>query len=306
LLPNDTNWKSSTAQGIVFSSLKSGDYNLEIQSGSSAGSWNQESLFIGIEVIPIFYKTIWFYALLLVLLSLIYLAFYRFRISEVKKQNLLEIEVNNARNKALSVQLNPHFIFNSMNSINSYLANNDNKSAMRYLGKFAKMMRNMFENSQNTYISVHEELIAIERYIEVEKIRLEDKFDYAIHLADGIDAHETFMPSLILQPFVENCIWHGIAPLKNPGQIQIIIKKGSEANQLVIEIRDNGAGLNPRDHQDRLDAKRIRSTQVIKERFSILERLTKVKHRIEINPNPEGEGVVVRLVFNSRKELNIA
>lgn len=207
----------------------------------------------------------------------------------------MELQVSEARNEALSAQLNPHFIFNSLNSINSYLAQNDNRAAMRYLGKFAKMMRNTFENSQHSYVSLQEELEAIKRYTEVESLRLQNEFDLEIILDDDVHPREIKIPSLILQPVVENCIWHGIAPVNDRrGIVHIhIAREGSE--ELIIQVRDNGRGIQKNGQVDRLDSKRKSSSEILKERFYILSRLSRKEHKLIMEANEDGEGVTVSL-----------
>jgi LytS/YehU family sensor histidine kinase len=121
--------------------------------------------------------------------------------------------------------MNPHFIFNSLNSISDYIRKNNSSEADEYLSKFAKVMRMTLENSEQQAIPLEDDLKALELYIQLEAKRLSDKFTYQISVADDIDKENTLVPPMIFQPFVENSIWHGISKKEGKGHILIEIKK---------------------------------------------------------------------------------
>lgn len=150
-------------------------------------------------------------------------------------------EVVNTEMKALRAQMNPHFIFNSLNSIGDYIIKNNVQEADRYLGKFAKLMRMILENSEQKNVSLTQDLKALELYIQLEKLRMNNKFDYEIKIDEAINADETMVPPLILQPFVENSIWHGIANKNGVGKLNIQIQK--LANDMInCMVEDDGVG----------------------------------------------------------------
>ncbi|KAK6023801.1 histidine kinase [Ostertagia ostertagi] len=142
--------------------------------------------------------------------------------------------------KALRSQMNPHFIFNSLNSIQKYIWENRQEDASEYLTKFARLIRLVLENSRHAAISLEEELNALRLYIEMEHRRNNQKFDYSITLAPDIDATNTFIPPLLLQPYVENAIWHGLSPKDERGKLTVSIEKKN--GTLVCTIDDNGIG----------------------------------------------------------------
>lgn len=303
LLPNDSNWQISSGYSIPFFAVKLGSYTLEIQAANVIGSWSENKSSMTFEVIPVFYRSSAFYLIIGLLFSALLIGFYLLRMRQIRRRNLLELQVSESRNKALSTQLNPHFIFNSLNSINSYLALNDSKSAMRFLGKFAKMMRHTFENSLQSYVSLNDELKAIERYVEVEQIRLENKFDFLVEIDAGINKHELFIPSLILQAFVENSIWHGLLPLKDRrGKLTLSVSQPESSDLLEIIIRDNGG------HEEIFE-KRFQfedgksSIAIIRERFEVLTKLSGKTHRIAFRAIPEAEGTEVILIIAVQKQL---
>lgn len=150
-------------------------------------------------------------------------------------------EVINTEMKALRAQMNPHFIFNSLNSIGDYIIKNNVQEADRYLGKFAKLMRMILENSDQKNVSLAQDLKALELYIQLEKLRMSNKFEYEIQIDEAINADETMVPPLILQPFVENSIWHGIAAKEGAGKLKIQIQKLT--NEMInCMVEDDGIG----------------------------------------------------------------
>ena len=151
------------------------------------------------------------------------------------KQQLSELEM-----KALRAQMNPHFIFNCMNSINRMILSEDGDDASRYLTKFSKLIRLMLENSENPIVSLEDELVMLESYIELESLRFKGKISYRISVDDAIDKERTQIPSMVLQPFIENAIWHGLMHKDGEGLINITIKEEDDVLRCMIE--DNGVG----------------------------------------------------------------
>ena len=190
----------------------------------------------------------------------------RQRIKSEKKEILLNAQISETKLKALRAQMNPHFIFNALNSIADYVNKNDAKSADYYLGKFAKLMRGILENSEEKEIPLSEELKILENYIQLEAVRMQKKFDYEIKTSDDIDAENTFVPPMILQPFVENSIWHGLAKKENAGMLKIEVKK--EKKLLNCIIIDNGVGRKNTGQT----SKKSYGIKLTKERLAIFDR----------------------------------
>jgi sensor histidine kinase YesM len=136
--------------------------------------------------------------------------------------------------------MNPHFIFNSLNSINSYIIKNQPDEASAYVSKFARLIRLILDNSRETHIALESELMALNLYIEIENKRFANKFSWNIQIHSSIDIHTTWVPPMIIQPFVENAIWHGLLHQEKPGQLTILLQEKS--GYLEISIDDNGVG----------------------------------------------------------------
>ncbi len=151
------------------------------------------------------------------------------------KQRAAELEM-----KALRAQMNPHFIFNSLNSINNFILRNEKEQASEYLVKFSKLIRLILENSMFSLISLEKELEALTLYIELEALRFEHAFEHEIRYPNHLDTLSIKVPPLILQPFVENAIHHGLIPKNAPGHLTIDIRGGNDL--LRVNIKDNGIG----------------------------------------------------------------
>lgn len=165
----------------------------------------------------------------------------RQKIKAEQKEILLKAEISETELKALRAQMNPHFIFNALNSIADYINKNDAKSADHYLGKFAKLMRGILENSEEKEIPLSVELKMLEFYIQLEALRLKNKFDYEIKISEDVDPQKVAVPPMILQPFVENSIWHGLSK-KDDATGKILIEISKETDLINCIITDNGIG----------------------------------------------------------------
>ncbi|MEP7106391.1 MAG: histidine kinase [Ferruginibacter sp.] len=236
---------------------------------------------------------------ILIFVGLISFIFYKRKRDAVAKKNEAEFktEVADTEMKALRAQMNPHFIFNSLNSISDYIAKNDTQSADRYLGKFAKLMRMILENSEQKEVPLAEDLKALELYMQLEALRMNNKFSYEIIVDDLVDREETMVPPLILQPFVENSIWHGIARKEGQGKILIYIKKEGE-DMINCIVEDDGIG-----RQHWADIKTTLSKQektslgmkITQSRIDILNKIKNTKAAVQLFDLAHGLRVEVRL-----------
>lgn len=188
-------------------------------------------------------------ALLLALFTLIlYILYRQYQLKSDKK--LLTLEQSMLRS-----QMNPHFLFNSLNSIKLYIINNETKNAVHYLNKFSKLIRKILEASSFKEISLAEELETVELYMNIENIRFSNEIKFDIQVEEGIDTHIVKIPSLILQPFLENALWHGLSSKEGDKSIQLDISRGKNG-YIEVAITDNGVG--------REEAERVKQRKVLK------------------------------------------
>jgi tetratricopeptide (TPR) repeat protein len=201
----------------------------------------------------------------------IFLFYKRKRDAEQKQKEIsLSLQVSETEMKALRSQMNPHFIFNALQSIQTFLMSHRSEEANTYLLKFSKLMRLVLENSQHSEVSLKDDMQALELYMQLESIRLPHPFTYEFHIDESIDVENDTIPPLILQPFVENAIWHGLQYKSETGHINIFISK--KDNALYATIEDNGVGrdMSKQVQQPMLIKKESLGMKLTEERLKIL------------------------------------
>jgi LytS/YehU family sensor histidine kinase len=172
--------------------------------------------------------------------------FLRIRIKSIRKKEEEKAKFNTmileSQMTALRSQMNPHFIFNSINSIQNYILKENTEQAYNYLAKFSKLIRMVLNNSKENMLTLEQELSTLSLYVQLEQMRFDDAFDFSVDIAEEIDPRNYMLPGMLLQPFVENAIWHGIMPLEGKRQGKVIIKITSDPQSMFISIEDNGIG----------------------------------------------------------------
>ncbi|HEY6505836.1 MAG TPA: histidine kinase [Chitinophagaceae bacterium] len=241
----DKNWNTTTANFINFSSLQPDNYSLYLKAVNKFGVESNTKT-IRITIQPPWWQTWLFRIIAFATLGLFVLFIYWYNIRNIKRkeETKREIETRFAalEQKALQAQMNPHFIFNSLNSIQTFILNLDVEGANNYLTNFASLIRQTLDNSMHPLITVASELKYLETYLGLEKLRFRDKFRYEIHMDETIDQNNTVLPGMLLQPYIENSLRHGIQQRKdNNGLISLIISKTPD-NCILYTITDNGVG----------------------------------------------------------------
>jgi tetratricopeptide (TPR) repeat protein len=202
--------------------------------------------------------------------------------------------VSDTEMKALRAQMNPHFIFNSLNSISDYISRNETQTATDYLVKFAGIMRTILEQSEQKEIRLSEDLKALEQYMQLEGLRLRNTFSYQIRVDPDIDPENTLVPPMILQPFVENSIWHGLARKKGEGKILIHISK--EGDMIKYAVEDDGIGrLAAGQAEQGAEMKKSLGMKITGERIAILNQTRKTNASIRLSDLEQGTRVEVLL-----------
>lgn len=203
------------------------------------------------------------------------------------------LEVNKLENKTLRSQLNPHFIFNALASIQKYMNENPEK-AENYLAKFGKLMREVLENSERDYITLDDEIAMLKKYMDLEKLRVSNGFNYQFNIAEDIDTEAFKLPPLLLQPIVENAIWHGVAKSESLGEINVTVEKENEYIKIEVENKSESPPKNLIESTASEAGKRKSfGQQIVKERLSLLSKEKSKKCKIEMNPTPKGMKVEI-------------
>ncbi len=177
---------------------------------------------------------------ILLMIILAVLLFNRYKLKQKHYRTELEKKNIDIEQRLLRTQMNPHFIFNSLNSINSFITDNNSDSAQSFLSKFARLMRYILENSRKTFVPVEDEVNTLQLNMELEQLRFDNKFDFEIKVDETIDLEYTFIPPMLIQPFIENAIIHGLANKQSDGKILVELQKNGELMHCIVE--DNGIG----------------------------------------------------------------
>ena len=243
---NEGKWQKATSNHIDVNNLDVGNHSLLLRYRDN-NEWVYPVEAISIRVIAPFYQQPWFVPLFIVAFLMGIAAYIIYIINLKRKKALSQLQLNEAltfaEQQSLQSMMNPHFIYNAINSVQQYIINNDKKEANRYLTQFARLIRINLETSKQKYISLEEELERLNLYFQFEQVRFGDQLQYALHCPEDLQLDKVQIPSMIIQPFVENAIWHGIMPKRAPGMVQISVTV-SEGN-LIISIQDNGMGYKP-------------------------------------------------------------
>lgn len=245
-------WVDIPNDYLNFTSLKKGDYKLSIRGKTINSSWGTPKS-ISFSVLPYFTETLFFRASVIGLLIIGLVFGASKRIKYLKARNKEKLDVNNQMNElkhsALSAMMNPHFIFNSLNSV-QYLINIDRKKeANDYISLMARLIRMNLETASESYIRLDEEINRLDLYLQIEKLRFSEKFNYEIFTGSGVEPNSIMIPNMIIQPFVENSIWHGIMPSGRDGFIKLsfnfenVTVNDNSFKFFTIRITDNGIGL---------------------------------------------------------------
>lgn len=237
-------WTTAPDKKAVFTNVPGGQYHFEARLIDKNGHVINRAFSLPIEMIPPIWK-MWWFRLLAVLTGLgIITAFYVLQVRSVRRRAALALTYNkelaNMEMVSLRAQMNPHFIFNSLNSIRHQIITNKNAEAERYLVKFSRLVRWILENSESHYITLHDEIAALKLYLELESKRFDGKFDYEVNIGPGIDTTKLSVPAIIIQPFVENAIWHGLMQKPDGGTVTVDVSK--DEDNLKIRITDDGIG----------------------------------------------------------------
>lgn len=240
----DNHWHYTNNREVQFTTLPPNQYEFFLSAQNSEGKWGNPIAYSFYIQAPIWNKW-WFITLEILALIFCVLLAIKYRSGYIRKKEQQKAELDRRlaalQLKALRAQMNPHFTFNVMNSIQHYILNASVESAYRYLSMFSRLIRLTLNNSEKEVITLGEELKTLELYLELESMRFEDRFEYCIKIDPEIDLVNIEIPAMLIQPFVENSIKHGILPLKNKkGVIEIQLIKWQD--QLKCIIKDNGIG----------------------------------------------------------------
>ncbi len=243
---DDTGWTKTASPLIEFASLPAGRHSIEFAANNPDNGQKYSTAKLNAFIKPAFKETVFFYILIIFLSGIgitgvLYLVFKK-KAAREKAQHEIEMKIVSLKHQALAAMMNPHFVFNSLNTIQSIVNTGNKYNASEYVALFSRLVRINLDTSSQSFITLSDEIKRLEMYLKLEKMRFSDMLFWRIGVNDSIDIEKSKIPNMILQPFIENSIWHGILPSGKAGYINVGIMKDKNGG-LYITISDNGIGL---------------------------------------------------------------
>ena len=252
-----------------------------------------------IERATVFRQELIIYGLLFIILIVIVTSYFIYKNAQASKvaNQLLAL-------KSLRSQMNPHFIFNALNSVNHFISEKDERTANRFLAEFSQLMRLVLENSQEDFIPLYTEKEILSLYLKLEHYRFRDKFEYEIQFDPDINADTMEVPPMLIQPYIENAVWHGLRYKDSKGKLLLRFHKESE--DLVVEITDNGIGRKKSAALKTENQKKHNSTGLknIQHRLALINKVYHANYRVALQDLDQENGTSVRIYFPIRNAMN--
>jgi ligand-binding sensor domain-containing protein len=293
---NNGEWLSLTKENKVsFSNLSPNQYILRVREKNNIA----QLLTINFIIEPPFYRAWWFFLLSVFTIAGVVLFIFKKRLASIKKQSALKQKIAETETMALRAQMNPHFIFNCISSIDNFILDNDKENASGYLNKFAKLIRNILDNSKNDVVPFWKDWETLKLYLELEQLRSNEKFTYHMQADEALLNGHYKIPPLIIQPYIENAIHHGLNPLTSR-KGELIINAVLKENTLEYTIKDNGVGRKKAAEKNNISAShQSYGMQLTKDRIHLFNQQKgndiSIKDLAEENGNAAGTEVVVLL-----------
>lgn len=285
----NANWYPIEGEELNLVKLGFGEFTVELRAKTMSGEYSQPRKFLLMINKP-YWASWWFIVACVIVVILVGIYLARIWSKRKLKKKEAELRFLKSEYKALNALMNPHFIFNSLNSVQGLVNNNEITAASKYIRIFSDLIRQNMHNISNDLISLEDEMELVENYIKIEQLRLNETLHYHIEIADGIESDLIMVPPLLIQPLVENAIKHGIWPDDSKdGFIQINIYE--EATVLFIEIKDNGIGLRKEGNSD--TAHKSYAMTNIKQRIEQLSMIHKIEITVTITEMTDAEGTIL-------------
>ncbi|MFM9986304.1 MAG: two-component regulator propeller domain-containing protein [Flavobacteriales bacterium] len=274
----DDDWKAlTTNEFATYSNLPYRTFTFKVKALSRDGVWSDPVIY-SFKIRPPFWLTWWFIALEVLILAGIvtWIVYNRRRIIKSKREKEwfeIRSKMLALEQQSLNSSMNRHFIFNALNSIQYYINRQDRLSANRYLSDFAKLIRKNLDSSQDNLTSLRDEIERLELYMKLEHMRFKDKFEYKINIDPALNLDQIKVPAMLVQPFLENSIWHGLLPRESQGYVQIDII--SRNGHVEFMITDNGVGIdNSLKNKTGTDSHISKGMEITQNRIELIKKTT--------------------------------
>jgi ligand-binding sensor domain-containing protein len=310
----DKDWiNTGNNTSVRFTSLEPGSYSFKVAASLNGRDWFDAKQSFSFVIHPPLWQTWWFRLLCIVAAFMAAYFLFRRRVDTIKsresRERAYEKKIAEVEMSSLRAQMNPHFMFNSLNSINNFILKNDPDNASGYLTKFSRLMRLILDNSRSEWVLLESELKALELYIDLEVLRFDHTFTCSIEVAQDINPGAIMIPPMVIQPYVENAIWHGLMHRENPGG-RLDIRAWKTNNTLHVEIEDNGIGREEATKRKSKTATRHKShgMQITEQRLDIVNKLYNANAIVTIhdmiNANGTAAGTSVLLSIDYKTQTD--
>lgn len=294
----DSSWTISRSSEVVIQNLSSGQYKFKLRTKKPTSEWSEPVDFSIIVQATVWQHPLFYFLIILFFIGLIFLFILRQKNIQLKHQEVAH-QMILLEQKSLQAMMNPHFIFNSLGSIQNFLLHNKPYEAGIYLSQFARLIRQNLNAIDASMINLEEEVKRVKNYLDLEKLRLGEKFDYSIIVNETLESDDISIPSMIIQPLVENAIWHGIANLETNGFVLVTFEQNSQ-NTLRIIVEDSGIGVkNSGKYNLKQESHLNLGTNIIRKRLNLLGKKYGIETGItvsEYSPGSINPGTRVVLV----------
>ncbi|MEP6676915.1 MAG: histidine kinase, partial [Ferruginibacter sp.] len=293
----DADWRYIGNTGDVqYANLSPGKYTVQLKAATANGNPSRNIITVKFTILSPFWKTWWFLLLISLIIALLIYQLVSRRIKKLKREAALKQQLSELEMKALRAQMNPHFIFNSLNSIQECIVSKDTDAAYTYLSQFSKLVRRVLENSGKATVTLKEELELMQWYLSLEQLRFTDEFKFSIE--NNYSNPQVEIPSMIIQPFIENALWHGLAHKRGEKILRLEVE--DENNGIKISITDNGIGRKAASVLSRRPDKQSMGLSITKERLRNYSAASSVEINdlMDENGGATGTKVIIHLPYN--------
>ena len=289
-------WQYTQNRVANYPALPPGKYKFEVQSQNEDGYWSGSSTY-SFTVLPPWWDSRWFRTLAGLVIVATGYGFYRYRIQQLRKENALQQQMAALEKSALQAQMNPHFTFNCLNSIQNFILQNDKKKAVEYLSRFARLVRHSLDASVQGQVTLEEEIALLDNYLALERERFNHRFDYEIEVAESLKGRYLHFPPMLIQPYVENAVIHGLSDKNKGGMIKI--RFSEKGGAVLASIKDNGVGYRKSEQEQKQQRHKSVGMSITRKRLELLG--ADPEHSVQISPGGEGQhapGTEVNILIN--------
>jgi ligand-binding sensor domain-containing protein len=307
LIGSDTNWSISESPDVIITNIPPGSYSFEAKAINADGVASDKAAVFLFTVLNPFWRTWWFILMEILTVGGLITFFVRLRLNVIKRREEEKAGIHKMITEyqmtALRAQMNPHFVFNAINSIQDFVLDSKPKQAYDYLTSFASLIRMVLNNAKEKSVSLETELETLGVYIKLEQLRFSNKFDFVLEVDENVDQYNIHLPAMIIQPYIENAIWHGLMPLGNlrKGVLKLSIRE--DADTLIINVEDNGIGFAKSSLIKKTKEHKSIGMDLTEQRLGMLKNLPEyasssvtLNHLQDENGNSAGTRVEIRIV----------